>query len=667
MGATPMLPFVEDVAPRNALAAAVYRAPAAPARVRRLGVPRPPEGSFAVTAQHIPGARVLSCAGYSLPVLAENRILYRGEPVVLFCGPDREVLAELLRAVTLEWEPEDAPAPRGPEPVLISRGDAAGAFAAAARIVEGQYRTPAALPYSPDPHGAVAEWSGRSLTVHCSTEDPFAVRRELARMLDIPERRVRVLAARSGDCLQGKLLPSVLVAAQAALLSLAANRPVKLLVDREQEALCAPRSPAFLIRHQTALGADGTPTGARVELEMSTGPIAPLHSAVLQEAARAAWGAYRLPNVEVAARWLPGSGVPGGSYRAAGAAPAYFAAELHASRLEEIAQLDPCAWKKRLLPDAGEGAAHGRGRPPRMAPAQAVFEEAVRASDFRRKHAAFLACKRRRRGLETGPLRGVGLAVASPDPEPEEPGRPPACLRVVLDKGRRLRVYSSLQDSSSGVQQILARRAAELLELETDRVEFVPVDTQGVPDTGPTSLDRALRVALPLLEHCCHAVARKSLRGALPVEARRSAPTGSRPRRAGEGRAWGAAVVEVEVDPVTLESECRGVWLAVAAGSVPEKDLARRTLAGQVIRALAFASRMPPSPEAGRPPPLLSPTVGQLQVLLLPGLDPPQGYERLPHLCVPAAYAAAVSQATGLYLDEIPVTPEAIQACLRQA
>ena len=41
-----------------------------------------------------------------------------------------------------------------------------------------------------------------------------------------------------------------------------------------------------------------------------------------------------------------------------------------------------------------------------------------------------------------------------------------------------------------------------------------------------------------------------------------------------------------------------------------------------------------------------------------------KGFEQLPHLGIPPAYAAAVCQATGLYVDQLPITTEVIQQCL---
>jgi len=41
-----------------------------------------------------------------------------------------------------------------------------------------------------------------------------------------------------------------------------------------------------------------------------------------------------------------------------------------------------------------------------------------------------------------------------------------------------------------------------------------------------------------------------------------------------------------------------------------------------------------------------------------------KGFEHLPYLGVPAAYAAAVCQATGLYIDQVPITAEVVQQCL---
>jgi CO/xanthine dehydrogenase Mo-binding subunit len=705
-----MQTFIQDLSPKRALRGMVFRAPFRKGKVTSLTAPDLPAGYACLQARDIPGSSIVTCAGYSLPVLAQNRVRYLGEPLLLFCGADAEILAGLAAAVALRYEeqsPKEYADLSGPyeeaQTLSFSQGEVELAFNLADQIVEGEYRVGRSDHFYPDTQGAVAYWDGKNLTVNVSTQDPFTLRSEVARCVSLPERKVRVIASRMGNSLEGKLLPSVVVAAQASLLSLATRKPVVLRLDREEDLRFTPKSPEFLIRHQTALDRDGSPVAARVQIHMDAGPFPPKDSEALRQAVQAAWGAYRIHNLEISARSLLTDHLPIDAFRASGKAQSFFAVELHTSRLQEVAQRDPFDWKKENLSHLFAVRAKG-GQEDRRAPgALAVMEEVAAASNFCRKHSAYSALKKRRKTIVQAPhpLRGIGLSLCCQDGERVldcgEQGTPACALKVVLERGRRLRIFTSLVDGGMGIYDLLSRRAASLLDLEIERVTVVPVDTQVVPNTGPSTLSRAVNVALPLLEQCCLAVKKKRSSVSPPIEVRRSLPgsklasggaesprlreTAAR-RRAGVSkaaeargsRAWAAAVVEVELDPVSLHSICRGVWTAVEAGSVWNKQAAARIIEGEILRALGTSCLrdFPRNDDAGgRSCSAMGLVPGlaglpRIEVLLVDSPDRPmKGFEQLPHLAIPPAYAAAVCQATGLYIDQIPITAEVIQQCLQ--
>ena len=113
---------------------------------------------------------------------------------------------------------------------------------------------------------------------------------------------------------------------------------------------------------------------------------------------------YQVSNLEVIGRTVRTDFPPIGPLRASGEAQVFFAAELHGSRLEEIAQLDPYNWKKQNLVEAGRN----------EHPAIAVLEAVTDMADFTRKYAAYSAVKKRRKTIDRGtyPLRGIGLSLA---------------------------------------------------------------------------------------------------------------------------------------------------------------------------------------------------------------------------------------------------------------
>ena len=690
-----MQPFIHDIAPKRSLRASVFRAPFRKGTVTALRKPALPRGYFCLGHADIPGPSVLSYSGYSLPILVKSKVRYLGEPLLLFCGPNPEVLARISASVELSYEEElpveykDLSGPyREAQIIDLAQGDVDLAFSLAEQIVEGEYRTARQEHYYPDTQGAVADWDGKSLTIHAATQDPFGLQLAIARCLNLPLRKVRVVAVPIGNTTEGKLLYSFLVAAQAGLLSYAAKKPVVLVYDRQEDLFFSPKGPQFHIRHQTALDQEGGTMAVRVQIFMDGGCYPPKNSEALHRAVHSAWGAYQIPNLEVIGRTVATDFPPIGPFRASGTAQAVFAAELHSSRLEEVAQLDPYNWKKENLAAAGGKEAPGS--------AVAVLEEVTGLSDFIRKYSAYSAVKKRRKTIDQGsyPLRGIGLSLACQGEDGqwadlhhiEEP-RNSSAMKLVLEKGRRLRIYTSLVDSAMGIHAMLIHAAAEILELDPKKITVQAVDTWEVPDTGPTILSHVVKVGLPLLAQCCRILRRKRKDGTLPIEVRRSLPA-SRPLPAGTGQAvrggrraagaaaessWAATVVEVELDPVTFQSTCRGVWMVIEAGTVWNRTTMLGVLEGEIVRCLG-SSRLPgytaaatfavPACSSADLIPAAT-ELPEIQIHLLESRGAEmKGFEQLPHLGVPAAYAAAVCQASGLYIDQLPITAEVIQQCL---
>ena len=143
---------------------------------------------------------------------------------------------------------------------------------------------------------------------------------------------------------------------------------------------------------------------------------------------------------------------------------------------------------------------------------------------------------------------------------------------------------------------------------------------------------------------------------------------------------WAGTVVEIEVDPVILHPVCRGIWMAVDAGSVWDKEWAGAKLEGGIIQALGYTAIEVLEFEQGSikekeffeyqvpgisdVPPIMIHFVEEIELQASGGI---KAFDELPFMGFAPAYAAAVSQATGLYIDRIPLTPEEIQKCLETA
>jgi CO/xanthine dehydrogenase Mo-binding subunit len=226
-----------------------------------------------------------------------------------------------------------------------------------------------------------------------------------------------------------------------------------------------------------------------------------------------------------------------------------------------------------------------------------------------------------------------------------------------------------------GLNQVWRERVSKQLGIEAENVSFMPLDTNIVPDSGPSTLSRNLTVITRLLDNCAKAINRRRFHHGLPLEASRSFRTAesAASREADPKRdSVAAAVVEVELDTATLRFSIRGIWVAVRAGQVLRQEHARRRMELAILDSLRWTGGAVIRQKRGEESPApfgdfrhaRSVAVDHISIEFLPDEEGarPRGIGELAYLTVPSAVAAAVTQASNHYVDAIPITPELLHA-----
>lgn len=242
-------------------------------------------------------------------------------------------LAEQKPAVTTP--PEDTPDK--------TAGDFASAFAASPVQHDAIYTTPDQSHMAMEPHASLAVWEGDKLVLRTSNQMIAWCRSELAKTLNIPEEKVRVISPYIGGGFGGKLFLRS-DAVLAALAARAVNRPVKVMLPRPLIPNNTTHRPATIQHIRIGTDEKGRITAIAHESWSGNLPGGAPELAVQQSELLYA-GKNRLTGLRLAQLDLP----EGNSMRAPGEAPGLMALEIAIDEVAEKAGVDPVEF--RILND----------------------------------------------------------------------------------------------------------------------------------------------------------------------------------------------------------------------------------------------------------------------------------------------------------------------------
>ncbi len=503
--------FADDLSFPGQLYAKAIRSTRPHARIVELdlqAVADHPHVVCVVTATDIPGENIVPIIYRDMPLVAEDRVRYVGEPIALIAATSREDAEQAARMVRVQYEElptvldplkaaeDNAPlvaAPGGAESgnvfnhMVIRKGDVSRGFAQADVIVEGTYQVGYQEHAYLEPQGVLAVPGEAGMTVYGTLQCPYYVQNAVANVLGLPLSSVRIVQTTTGGGFGGKEdVPSHL-AAMAAVLAWKAARPVKLILDRAEDiATTSKRHPAVL-RFRTGARDDGTLTAMEVSFHYNAGAYQTLSSAVLWRGLVHAPGPYRIPHVRVDAYSMATNTVPCGAFRGFGSPQVIFGHEQQMNALAERLKMDPLDLRERNALQEGDETCTGQrltesvGLPAaiRLARKRAnwdVLREEVTAHNRQYPH--------RRRGLAVSTVMyGVGMGAKAPLLEK-------AGVYLKLEADGSVTVAMGTTEMGQGAETVIAQIAAEALGARLSDVRLAPVDTSRVPDSGPTVASR---------------------------------------------------------------------------------------------------------------------------------------------------------------------------------
>ena len=354
-------------------------------------------------------------------LLAEDRVCYIGEPIVVIAAETPEVLATAKRAVCIEVAPETPiltiEQARAAEAFLgaehrIERGDVDAAFLAAPHRLSGALHIGGQEHLYLETQGAVA-YPGEDgqIVVHSSTQNPTEIQHVVAHLLGKGQHEIVGVCRRMGGGFGGKETQAAPPALFAALVTHHTRRPARVIYDRREDMSRTGKRHPYLIEWEVGFTSDGVLTALRAALFSDGGATFDLSSSVMDRSLFHMDNAYFLPDVLLTGRVCRTNLPSNTAFRGFGGPQAVAAIE---NILEEIAlTLGEDAFEIRLrncygAADSGRGLTpYGQKAEGEKAALPALFTQLAETAHYRERRADIIAFNARSKTH----LRGISVTL----------------------------------------------------------------------------------------------------------------------------------------------------------------------------------------------------------------------------------------------------------------
>jgi CO/xanthine dehydrogenase Mo-binding subunit len=650
----------------------------------------------------------------------DDVVRWPGDHIAVVVAETEAQAAAALALIRVDWEDlpivVDVQAARQPAaPLLhpsigsnvlleyhIRRGDIEAGLAQADVIVEHTYRTGAQEHAYLQPEAGVAyvDELGR-IVVEVAGQWAHKDRQQIAAALALPEEQVVVRYPAIGGAFGGREDMSVQIVLALAAWRLEqqgklAGRSIKTIWSRRESIIGHHKRHPMLAHARWGATKDGKLVAQQIDFSFDAGAYAYTSTKVLGNATLACLGPYQCEHQWVDARTVYTNNVPGGAFRGFGGPQGHFIAEMQMNKLAEALGMDPVELRLRNCWHEGSIQATRSVVPPGVTidPVLRKLNDELgmmndrAASGLRTPDSSFIihpssfatsldsSTDRRLRGVGMACcFKNVGFSLGFRD----------VCHATVELYGdgviERAVVRHAAAEVGQGTHTIIAQVAAETLDLPVERVALIVQDTAETRNSGSVSASRMTFMAGNAVKGAAEAALARWQDEERPAIAHfEYVPRPTTPYDHDTGQSdpnitygYCAQAAEVEVDPDTGHVRVLRVVSVNDVGTAINPQQVEGQIEGAIAQSVGWTTHENFVQQDGRVltdqlSTYLIPTVvdvAQVKPVILEFPDPQgplgaRGMAEMPFIPTAAAIVAAVRDATGVWFDEIPLTPERV-------
>jgi CO/xanthine dehydrogenase Mo-binding subunit len=653
-----------------------------------------------------PDQPVLCGPGSNKPYADHVRCL--GDQIAIIVAEDEEIAARARDLIIVEYEDllivtDPLKAMESDEVLLhpdrgsnifcnyrIRKGNIEEAFQKADVIIEGEYRTPAQEHAYLQPEAGISYYDDEGrVTVIVAGQWTHEDQEQIAHALHLPAEMVRVIYPAIGGAFGGREDMSVqiiLALASYRLHQKGINRPIKIVWSREESIIGHHKRHPYYIKARWGATKEGKVIAAEVKLVGDGGAYMYTSTKVLGNATLMCTGPYLIPNVKVDAYAVYTNHLPTGAFRGFGGPQGAFEAEMQMDKLAEKLGIDPVEIRMRNILHEGDLLSVGTPLPKGVTMPQVTEKCAAEAGWVKNQDGWIYP-----HGMSFKPTgqphirRGIGFACAYKNVGFSF-GAPEVSTATIELRGKaeieNVVLHHAGADVGQGAHTVFAQMAASALNVPIEKVSLIVSDTAFTESSGSASASRMTFMAGNSIYGAAQAALEKWKNEERPAIATyhyrppKTTPLDPETGKSEPNFAYGyvAEAVEVEVDIETGQIKLLNVVCSNDVGHAINPQQVTGQIEGAVVQAAGYAVLENFIQNGGNVQTrglstYLIPTIldipDKIKSVVLEYPDPigpwgARGMAEMPLLPLTPAIVAAVHSATGVWINEFPLTPERV-------
>jgi xanthine dehydrogenase large subunit len=446
------------------------------------------------TVADVPAHNMFGPLAADEPFLADERLLYVGQPIAIVAAESRDALYRGIAAVTLSYA-EESPLLSLEESIAQQRflsverriargGDIDAELAKAPHRLSDTFHIGGQEQFYLESQAAIA-YPGEEgqMVVHSSTQNPTEIQTVVAEMLGVGFHEVVCVTKRMGGGFGGKETQAAIPAMMAALVARKTGRAARVIFDKDTDMISTGKRHPYLVRWEVGFERDGRIHALKYEFYSNGGCSIDLSPSILERTLLHADNCYHIPNADFRGRICFTNLPSNTAFRGFGGPQAMSATE---NIIESIAQhlaLDAYDVRRANVYGVGERNVTPYGQIVEKNHLPEIFDRLAKSSEYHARRAEIA----RHNASDPLMLRGLALTGMKFGISFTSKFLNQGNALVNLYTDGTVQVSTGGTEMGQGLNTKIRQLVADEFGLDPARVRLMPTSTEKNNNTSPTA------------------------------------------------------------------------------------------------------------------------------------------------------------------------------------